>query len=54
MKKFLFILVGMFLLQTTYVAAQEMTKEEKKAAKMEAKEAKRKAKEEAKEMKELY
>lgn len=53
MKKFLFILVGMFLLQTTYVAAQEMTKEEKKAAKMEAKEAKRKAKEEAKEMKEL-
>ena len=33
MKKFLFILVGMFLLQTTYVAAQEMTKEERKLLK---------------------
>lgn len=52
MKKFLFILIGMFLLQTTYVAAQEMTKEEKKAAQIAAKEAKRKAKEEEKAAKE--
>lgn len=52
MKKFLFILLGMFLLQTTYVAAQEMTKEEKKAAQIAEKEAKRKAKEEEKAAKE--
>lgn len=52
MKKFLLIFVGMFLLQTSYVAAQEMTKEDKKAAQIAAKEAKRKAKEEAKAAKE--
>lgn len=52
MKRFLFILTGLFFLQTAHIAAQEMTKEENKAAQIEAKEAKRKAKEEKKAAKE--
>ena len=52
MKLLLPILTGLFILQSVNISAQELTKEEKKAAQIEAKEAKRLAKEEEKAAKE--
>lgn len=52
MKKFLFILLGAFVLSTTTVYAQEPVEQDAKAAKLQEKENKRKAKEQEKAEKE--